>query len=109
MRMARDQLGIPKSAVGKFRIEDLTNQIARHLQKKGVDYILVDGRNLSATEKQQIEAAIKTLTTEGYRVLAIAETNLIGNNFPATQQEFEFTFKGIVAFYDPQRKIYKRY
>ena len=45
-----------------------------------------------------------TITLEGYRVLAVAEADFTGNNFPATQQEFQFHFKGIVAFYDPPKK-----
>ncbi|MEP7257462.1 MAG: HAD-IC family P-type ATPase, partial [Flavitalea sp.] len=39
-----------------------------------------------------------------WRVLAVGETSLSGNNFPATQQEFKFSFKGIIAFYDPPKK-----
>ncbi|MDI9363588.1 MAG: RHS repeat-associated core domain-containing protein [Flavobacterium sp.] len=55
-----DQLGIPISAVGKFRIGDLTNQITKHFNKKGVDFILLDGRNLSSKEKTSVMEYIKT-------------------------------------------------
>ena len=51
-----------------------------------------------------MERAMKTLATDGYRVLAVGQANFIGNNFPKTQQEFSFTIKGIVAFYDPPKK-----
>ncbi len=34
----------------------------------------------------------------------MGEGSFIGNNYPATQQEFKFNFKGIVAFYDPPKK-----
>ena len=34
----------------------------------------------------------------------MAESAFEGNDFPATQQEFKFQFKGIVAFYDPPKK-----
>ena len=49
--------------------------------------------------------AIKVITTDGYRVLAFGEANFSGNNSPATQKQFQFVFKGIVAFYDPPKKI----
>ena len=54
-----DQLGIPASAVGKFKIGDLTSQITKHFNKKGVDFILLDGRNLSAAEKTTVMDYIK--------------------------------------------------
>ena len=76
----------------------------RIIAAKGAPEALMNVSNLTAIEKQQIEDAIKTLATDGYRVLGVGEANFSGNNFPATQQEFQFTFKGIVAFYDPPKK-----
>jgi len=76
----------------------------RIIAAKGAPEALMALSNLSETDKQQIEVAIRALTTEGYRVLAVAETTFSGNNYPKTQQEFPFVFKGIVAFYDPPKK-----
>jgi Ca2+-transporting ATPase len=47
---------------------------------------------------------LKTLAKDGYRVLGVGEAIFNDNNYPTTQQEFKFTFKGIVAFYDPPKK-----
>ena len=44
------------------------------------------------------------MTEDGYRVLGVGETNMAGNNYPKTQQEFQFHFKGLLAFYDPPKK-----
>ena len=44
------------------------------------------------------------MTADGYRVLGVGETNMTGNNYPKTQQEFQFHFKGLIAFYDPPKK-----
>ena len=56
-----DQVGIPKSAVGKFRISDLNKQITRHLnEKQGVDYVLIDGRNLTEAERKSVSEYINT-------------------------------------------------
>ncbi len=76
----------------------------RIIASKGAPEALMNIANLTAPEKQQIETAIETITTEGYRVLAVGEANFNGNNFPSTQQEFKLTFKGIVAFYDPPKE-----
>ena len=76
----------------------------RIIAAKGAPEALTNVSDLTGVEKQQIEAAIKTFTTEGYRVLGVGESNFTGNNYPPTQQEFSFKFKGIVAFYDPPKK-----
>ncbi len=56
------------------------------------------------TQKQQVEDAITTITAEGFRVLGVGQSDFKGTDYPKTQQEFTFTFKGIVAFYDPPKE-----
>ena len=80
---------------------DLGNRI---IAAKGAPEALMNIANLTAIEKQQIEDAINTLTTDGYRVLGVGESNFTGTDFPGKQQELQFKFKGIVAFYDPPKK-----
>ena len=76
----------------------------RIIAAKGAPEALMNISNLNVKEKQQIEEAIKVITTDGYRVLAVGEAIFEGNNFLATQQEYKFIFKGIVGFYDPPKK-----
>jgi Ca2+-transporting ATPase len=76
----------------------------RIIAAKGAPEALIKVSTLAAREHEQIQAAIKSLATEGYRVLGVGESNFNGNDFPATQQELNFQFKGIVAFYDPPKK-----
>ena len=71
---------------------------------KGAPEALMNLSDLSENEKQQIEKAIASITTDGYRVLGVAEADFKHKEFPKTQQEFQFTFKGLVAFYDPPKK-----
>ena len=71
---------------------------------KGAPEALMNVSYLTPIEKKQIEDILKTLTTDGYRVLGVGEATFIGNNYPVKQQEFPFKFKGIVAFYDPPKK-----
>ncbi len=76
----------------------------RIVAAKGAPEALTNVCRLTETEKEQIEKAIKTITSEGYRVLGVGEGDFDGDNYPGTQQEIPFTFKGIVAFYDPPKK-----
>lgn len=76
----------------------------RIIAAKGAPEAIMAISNLSEQEKMQINNAIKVITSEGYRVLGVGESNFSGTNFPKTQQEFKFNFKGIVAFYDPPKE-----
>ncbi|MFD1256625.1 cation-translocating P-type ATPase [Mucilaginibacter terrae] len=76
----------------------------RIIAAKGAPEALIGISNLNSSEKTKIAGAIEVLAAEGYRVLAVGEANFEGNNFPATQQQLVFTFKGLVAFDDPPKQ-----
>jgi Ca2+-transporting ATPase len=76
----------------------------RIIAAKGAPESLMAISNLSVTERKAIDVVIKEITTEGFRILGVAEATFSGKNYPKTQQEFKFEFKGIVAFYDPPKK-----
>lgn len=80
------------------------NSGQRIIAAKGAPEALMNVSNLSTEEITKINDAIKTITSEGYRVLGVSESEFTGNDFPQTQQEFAFKFKGIVAFYDPPKE-----
>ena len=71
--------------------------------KGGTEAILAISK-LSTNEVRKINDAANELASEGFRILAVAEAEFEGTNFPKTQQEFLFVFKGLVAFYDPPKK-----
>ena len=79
----------------------------RFIATKGAAEAIINVSILTDAEKQKIKEVIETLAKEGYRILAVGEAQFIGNNYPATQQEFEFDFKGLVAFYDPPKRNIK--
>lgn len=79
----------------------------RIIAAKGAPEALINICNLNQEEKTQINDAIAKLATDGYRILGVAESSFNGNDFPATQQEFQFTFKGLIAFYDPPKENIK--
>ena len=80
------------------------HQRNRIIAAKGAPEALMAISNLSTIEKEHINTAIKSITAEGYRVLGVAEAHFKGDNYPEKQQDFQFEFKGIVAFYDPPKK-----
>ena len=79
------------------------SKTSKIIAAKGAPEALIAISQLSDSEKNQIQNAIKELTNEGFRILAVAEANFEDKNFPKTQQEFKFNFKGLVAFYDPPK------
>ena len=80
---------------------------SRIIAVKGAAEALIACSNLSKVESEQINAAIETMSKEGFRVLGVGVSEFSGKEFPKTQQEFTFIFKGIVAFYDPPKENIK--
>lgn len=79
----------------------------RVIAAKGAPEAIMAYSNLSENESQSIQQALKTMTQEGFRVLAVAEAKFYGEDFPEKQQDFSFQFKGLVAFYDPPKSNIK--
>ncbi|WP_372766454.1 cation-translocating P-type ATPase [Lutibacter sp.] len=95
--------GIPPMMTHVFENESGHRIIAT----KGAPEALLNISSLTKTEKKQIQEAFNSLATDGYRILGVGEATFEGFNFPATQQEFKFNFKGLVAFHDPPKKNIK--
>jgi len=79
----------------------------RIIAAKGAPEALIAHSNLSEKEKQQIDKAIESMSKEGFRVLGVGVSEFSGKEYPKTQQEFPFKFKGLVAFYDPPKENIK--
>ena len=79
----------------------------RIIAAKGAVEAIISCCQLIASETSKIQQIANTLAEEGYRVLAVAESLFKGSNFPQRQQDLQFTFKGLVAFYDPPKKNIK--
>jgi Ca2+-transporting ATPase len=59
---------------------------------------------LTESEKNRINTRVNNFTAKGYRVLAVGKADPEMAQYPQTQQEFEFSFIGLLAFYDPPKK-----
>lgn len=75
---------------------------------KGAPEAIIAVSHLSESEKKQVLIAIEKMANKGYRVLGVGVlgvgiSEFSGTNYPKTQQEFKFNFKGLVAFYDPPK------
>lgn len=70
---------------------------------KGAPEAIIQVSELTPEQIGFITTAIETLAKEGYRVLGVGESNGGIGPFPGKQQDLEFVFKGLVAFYDPPK------
>ncbi|MEK8180068.1 cation-translocating P-type ATPase [Flavobacterium buctense] len=75
----------------------------RIIAAKGAPEALIEVSNLTEAEKKQVITAMEIIAKEGYRILGVGVADYSGNDYPKTQQEFKFSFKGLVAFYDPPK------
>lgn len=82
--------------------ENINNE--RIIAAKGAPEAILRVARLSETEKNKIRNIIKTFGEQGYRVLGVAKSHFVGNDFPKKQQDFEFEFLGLNVFYDPPKK-----
>ena len=70
---------------------------------KGAPEALIEVSHLSEVEKNQVLNAMKTMTSKGFRVLGVGVSDFSGTDYPESQQNLKFNFKGLVAFYDPPK------
>ena len=77
---------------------------ARIIAAKGAPEAILACSTLNATERAAVLAQVEALAEKGYRVLAVGETTQEGDIWPAEQQQFRFTYLGLVAFHDPPKK-----
>ncbi|MFI4938690.1 MAG: cation-translocating P-type ATPase [Candidatus Berkiellales bacterium] len=88
----------------KTHIWQGNEQLPYVVAAKGAPETIMDLCHLEDSLKQTITLAIKKMATEGLRVLAVAKATFKGEKWPTSQQEFNFTFLGIVGSTDPIRK-----
>ena len=76
----------------------------RIIAAKGAPEAFLEISNLTAEEKELLLENIGILGKEGYRLLGVGTAHFKGTDFPKKQQDFDFEFKGTVAFYDPPKE-----
>ncbi len=78
----------------------------RIIATKGAPEAIINQSTMPQTEKEKVFVVLKDLASKGYRVLGLGIANNAAE-FPKSQHEFAFTFKGLVAFYDPPKENIK--
>ncbi len=76
----------------------------RIIASKGAPEALMAVSKLTDAQKNKIKGILTQLGQEGYRMLGVGQAQFKGYDYPQKQQEFQFSFIGMVAFYDPPKK-----
>lgn len=70
---------------------------------KGAPEAVVDLCHLDAAAAAHIAAEVDALAAQGLRVLAVAQGRFDGQDWPAGEHDFDFTFVGLLGLHDPLR------
>ena len=70
---------------------------------KGAPEAVVELCHLDPVTQAGIAAAVDTLAADGLRVLAVAQGRFDGQDWPAAEHDFDFTFVGLLGLSDPLR------
>ncbi len=76
----------------------------RIIAAKGAPEAFLDISDLTEVQKDVISKSIIELARNGYRILGVGEAKFDGDKYPKRQQQFTFSFKGLIAFYDPPKE-----
>lgn len=70
---------------------------------KGAPEAVLKLCRVNEQESQQYLSVVQKFAAEGYRVLAVAYAYLDSDVIPERQEDFDFTFQGLIGFEDPIR------
>jgi Ca2+-transporting ATPase len=76
---------------------------ARTVAAKGAPEAVMDLCHLGGALKADIASAVDELAAEGLRVLAVARGAFAGEDWPASEHDFDFEFIGLLGLADPVR------
>lgn len=71
---------------------------------KGAAERIVDVCKLIDSDRDKIFAEVRKLSSQGFRVIGVANAIHTQKEYPASQDDFNWVFKGLLALYDPPRK-----
>lgn len=71
---------------------------------KGAPEAILKHSRLSSDAVQEITKQVMLYATQGLRVLGVGKANWESDTYPASQEDFNFEFLGLIAFQDPPKK-----
>jgi Ca2+-transporting ATPase len=74
---------------------------------KGAPEAILAVSDIDNDLRKVISETIKKLSADGLRILAVGQTSWPNKDWPDKQQQFKFSFKGLIAFYDPPKQNIK--
>ncbi|QMW01017.1 cation-translocating P-type ATPase [Spirosoma foliorum] len=80
----------------------------RLIAGKGAVERIVTSCSLDAQEADTILQQARQLSAQGYRVVGVAGSEWTGSSFPKNQDDFNWQFKGLIAFENPPKSNAKR-
>ncbi|MGL6268614.1 MAG: cation-translocating P-type ATPase [Chitinophagaceae bacterium] len=85
-----------------------TGNEIRVIAAKGAPEAILSCCRIEDAAKEKILSAADDLAKEGYRILAVGESDHTGNEYPKKQQDLNFRYLGLLAFYDPPKPHIKK-
>jgi Ca2+-transporting ATPase len=70
---------------------------------KGAPEAIMDLCHLDSAAQQRLAAAMDAMAAKGLRVLGVARSSFVGEDWPAIEHDFEFEFVGLLGLADPLR------
>lgn len=79
------------------------NQIT--VSAKGAPEAIFDLCHLNEADIAKLSAAVDKMSSDGLRVLGVANAPINVDSLPENQHDFDFQFKGLIGFADPVRPL----
>ncbi len=92
--------GVPPMMTHVFLPADTTERI---VAAKGAVERILRVCNMDAAKKTDILDKTKEMARKGYRILGVCSAALTDEKYPAKQDDFPWTFEGLLALYDPPK------
>lgn len=80
-----------------------SNENGFELALKGAPEAVFDLCRLSSKDRRDIESHVKSMASEGLRIIAIAKGEFLGAELPDDRQKIKYDFLGLVGLNDPVR------
>jgi Ca2+-transporting ATPase len=81
----------------------LSERTGKIIAAKGAPEAILTSSLLTDETKERILAEAELMAKEGFRILAVGESDFTGEVYPKNQQDLRFRFLGLLAFYDPPK------
>lgn len=95
---------LSKNLLSLTHVWETTDKEGYIVSAKGAPEAIMDLCHLSAKEQKELEEKIKTLASEGLRVIGVAKSTFTKKALPKSQHDFDFQFLGLIGLADPVRE-----